>query len=634
MFLLLIVFSIQRSAAAQTGTAPLQPSYQRGVAKPEPMGDFVPCLFDGDQQWTLRSFAVPQPPSASTPLTAANVQAALDNVRASLQTSGFAPAIVNAAVAAIKPEDYVEMFPAVAAKAMIDGAATAITTISKQRQKPEITNAQVMAAINVVTRAMHSTLEPSQQTYKRPLDVSCSMSILSWQETSDTFGRRIANQYLAIQVNVRNLNRQNEFLIHDVQVAVDTGVGQDYFALFHSGRDKLLVRAVAQRGQFEDRRNLVINSLQLVGAVAAVPSASMSNEFSTAVAVFEGQFVPGLANVVFPDHTVQQINNINDLGFSSSSTNKTIVPIQGSVPLVTFIAQKPIQQLPFAWCGYANKHWIHWSQRYCAVPGLNTDVSAWNETNPRQLTQLSTSSTMDPVWNALSYKKWKPAALRILQQNTYVVVGGVHIKEVNSSPTIDNLNCPTLTSGSLDLSQPTNDEIACTITGSGLGAVSSVQLGPEADKINGTIKPATDGASAQILFKPVDLASKAGNYKLYFVDSQGDATDSQNAIQLSQQPVILAVSPSSGKAQTLFTITGINLSLAKSFEAVSDAASSSASPEKPISLDIKSPKGDTSEDVQFPAASAPGTYHLRYTSDALPGKNFDRPDIKMTVNGP
>jgi len=197
--------------------------------------------------------------------------------------------------------------------------------------------------------------QQSLGTFQPPPDISCSMAIMSWKETRDVFGRRVANTFIGIQVNLRNLNTKNEFLVHDIQVAVDTGIDADHFGRFQSGRDKLLVRAVAQKGQSDDRRNIVANVLQTVGSIAAASSlVAGTQELKDAVAVFQGAFIPGFQNI-FPDHTVDHLNHISDLVFSASNTNKVVVPIQGSVPLVTFISEKPLEELPYAWCGH-EKH--------------------------------------------------------------------------------------------------------------------------------------------------------------------------------------------------------------------------------------------------------------------------------------
>src|SRR5260370_276218 len=178
------------------------------------------------------------------------------------------------------------------------------------------------------------------------------MAVMSWKETRDIFGRRVANTFVAIQVTLRNLNSKNEFLVHDIQVAVDTGISADEFGRFQAGRDKLLVRAVAQRGESVDRRKRSIKALQAMGAMAGAASIPAGTvEFKDAVAVFQGSFITGFSNI-FPDHTVEQLNHINDLVFSASNTSKVLVPVQGSVPLVTFISTKPLEQLPFAWCGH------------------------------------------------------------------------------------------------------------------------------------------------------------------------------------------------------------------------------------------------------------------------------------------
>ena len=181
---------------------------------------------------------------------------------------------------------------------------------------------------------------------------------MQWPETRDSFGRRVANDYIALQVTVRNLNDQTEFLIHDIQIAVDTGLNPVQFGRFQSARDKLIVRNVAQRAQSEDARNLVINSLVAAGAIAGGASSAVTQSMvstaarnlATSVAIFQGPFITGLINI-FPDHTIEQINHINDQTFSASSSSKTVVPVQGSVPLVTFLAERPIEQLPFARCG-------------------------------------------------------------------------------------------------------------------------------------------------------------------------------------------------------------------------------------------------------------------------------------------
>jgi hypothetical protein len=69
-----------------------------------------------------------------------------------------------------------------------------------------------------------------------------SESPMDRYEVKDAYGEETANRYLVYQVIVRNLNADKEFLIHDVQVAVE-----DHRVI--GGRDKAIARGVAIEGQ-------------------------------------------------------------------------------------------------------------------------------------------------------------------------------------------------------------------------------------------------------------------------------------------------------------------------------------------------------------------------------------------------
>ena len=467
----------------------------------------------------------------------------------------------------------------------------------KSLNKPEV-NKVATAAVSAVSVAANAIVSASK--FQPPDDVSCSMAVLTWQETSDIFGRRVANTYIAIQVTVRNLNTTNEFLIHDIQVAVDTGLDPDSFSRFTAGRDKLLVRAVAQRGQSEDRRNLALNSLLAIGAIASsVTLLNPANEFATAVAVFQGGFIPGF-KTLFPDHTVEQLNHINDLVFSASSVNKVIVPIQGSVPLVTFISTKPVEQMPFAWCGYTKQ--THTSlgnahRQECEygqpeqvggypnnysfpkpgngqaenAPQVPEDGQAKNKPQARENGQAE--NMPQAPWDSLDYKKWQPAALRILQNQTFVVIGGVHIKQLTNEPgKVNSLSCPKLPSGSIDISATKDGLVICSVTGTNLDSVTSVNLEKGTDKIAGKIKAAKDGNSADLQFDPAALSDGAGIYELMLVDKSSNELDSGEAVQLEVQ-LITSADSSLDLAKPTLTIKGKHLDKLESVSLVADDGS-------------------------------------------------------------
>jgi hypothetical protein len=557
-------------------------------------------------------------------------------------------------------------------------------------QRDSLDLADLINRISTVTE--QTAIPVPAKPFQAPTDVSCSVAVMSWKETRDIFGRRVANTFVAIQVTLRNLNTKNEFLVHDIQVAVDTGMTQDYFGRFQAGRDKLLVRAVAQRGQSDDRRNVVLNSLATVGAIAASASlVSGTSAFKDAVAVFQGAFLTGFANI-FPDHTVDQLNHINDLVFSASNTNKVVVPVQGSVPLVTFISERPIEELPFAWCGHPAAGWMkRWTGRgteqNCNFnggthdPGYSTpyrftksgerkpgDKQAKDNppkvANPSENDQAANPAyngdypqgpnvdqRMDdkgyllpikdglPPWNDLQYKDWRGAAVRMLQEHTFVVVGGVHIQEIVTQPKVTNLSCQNLTTGQLDLSQVQDGVVSCTATGTGLNLVSAAMLEKGTGKIAGTIKPATDGNSATITFKPEDLCNSEGSYSLFLTyksDAQKTPTDidSGESALLGKQPTVTSVS----FASPTLTINGACLDQLSS---VSLAPSVANNPTVPggapaAATDTKSA---TSTFPIAAAAAASGSppalrtgaaYYLTYTLKVQPSNQIKKQSLTVT----
>jgi hypothetical protein len=621
-----ILTTFKTQAQGTSGQLALSPAAAQATSNPSPrmrpLDDFVPCLFNSDEQYENRTLKpLPPPPNRIsadaaeqiTENTATALQQALEALgpRAATQPSAKGNNKGNQA-----PQGGNQQQSTSTLSADIKGYVDAVIAKYKEGLQDKLVNStpeQAQAAIvNAAREALKSAMTSDRldvqefgqkalknvdlnnvaaagvppQKFPTPEDVSCSMSILSWKETSDTFGRRVANTYIALQVTIRNLNTTNEFLVHDIQVAVDTGVSLYTFSRFQAGRDKLLVRAVAERGQAEDRRNLALHSLQAVGAIVGSASIVGGPSFQAAVAVFQGAFIPGFATL-FPDHTVAQLNHINDLAFSASSTSKTLVPIQGSVPLVTFIPARPIEQMPFAWCGHNQQDG---KQEYCEAYGYADGIkSSVRSSYPDDYIvngvkhgrpqdkngnlDLNPQSYYQVAWDELEFKKWKGAALHILQERTYVVVGGVHIKELTKQPAkISSIKCPSLPSGAFDISDTTDGFATCAVTGSDLDTVASVSLKKDNEKIGGRIKAAKDGNSADLQFDPSLLADSQGIYALFLVDKSGSETDSGESVLLEAQPLITSAGGSLdlGKTPAMLAVKGKHLDLLRDVSLVPD----------------------------------------------------------------
>jgi hypothetical protein len=398
-------------------------------------------------------------------------------------------------------------------------------------------------------------------------DVSCSQSVLPWNETRWIFGRQIADNYIAFQVTARNLNPDQEFLIHDLQVAVadfaptndsgkdnpqvagaglapstkdagknDSANPHDKHEIVHgcpanpadgrlthfiTGRDRMLVRGVGQTGQSFTASNITERVLEalstMLGATATVAGTA---QFGSAVHIFSAAGVPGF-NKVFPNLNADQIDRLNDLGFTAYSAYKIIIPKSGSVPLTTFLPSRIF---------------------------------------------------------ADDYRHWHPCDLLNFANNAVVVVGGKHIQEIADQPTLKDVKCPVL-DNYLDLSKAggaSGDDFQCQISGADLQLLTSVRLkndGEPGDQntLDGTPSITGSTTAGNVTFSLKKLVALAApQYQVYAESAKGE---NPTTTRLSLPPAAASVSPakiavdgSSGCDTTAktctVTITGNNLDLA------------------------------------------------------------------------
>lgn len=329
----------------------------------------------------------------------------------------------------------------------------------------------------------------AQEQLKTPDDLLCSRSLLSWNEASDIFGRRIANTYLVVQVVVRNLSQSSDYLIQDVIVAApDTGFG--------SGRDKLLARGVSIVGQSLDPRNQVMSALDtlattsaavaLIGTQGAMVSGNFMN-LQNANNVLTA-FIPPLKRW-FPDYTVDQLNRLNDLAFSASTTYKMIVPKGGSAPFVTFV---PHQLFP------------------------------------------------KPV------HKWTQPEFVVNENNTFVLVAGVHIQEV-PGPSIGTLSPTSGAKGT-----------AVTINGTNFGA----SQGSGSVKFGSVSQNVTSWSASAIVVTVPDSVPVGPTTVVVSAGGKDSAPANFTVTCPDAGPCITNVSPPSGSRSTLVTISGQNFGTA------------------------------------------------------------------------
>jgi hypothetical protein len=160
--------------------------------------------------------------------------------------------------------------------------------------------------------------------------ITCSQSLLIRNEAADIFGKRVANTYLVVQVDVRNLSDDFQFLLHDVRLT--------YSAQAVAGREKRLVRGVSEKGQALDVRNVAVRTIQgsgsVLGGISVLSFASTA--FKDAANIFQGPFA-GAIQSIFPDFTLGQLNRLNDMAFGVQTI---VIPKRSSVAFVSFLPQQ------------------------------------------------------------------------------------------------------------------------------------------------------------------------------------------------------------------------------------------------------------------------------------------------------
>ena len=299
-------------------------------------------------------------------------------------------------------------------------------------------------------------------------DVSCSQSVMTFKETSDVFGKRIAQRYVAIQVTVRNVNPNQEFLMQDVQVAVDYDTEDGGARLDHrfvAGRDKLLVRGVALRGQSDDPRNRFIRIAEALGDIASASTIGLKAlDLRNGISVYRSAFLPGLKNI-FPDYTVEQLNRLNDMAFSANTSYKLVVGKSGSAPLVTFVPAEI----------FADR-----------------------------------------------YATWTSQQLNAFNEKVYVAFSGVHIAEQSSSEiAATDLSCPTDTRGNVDLSQGSGTT-NCTLKGTNLGSIDKLRLRNAHESTDAAVVEADLSSSGSVKWNTAELKALTGTeYSVFLVDNSG-----------------------------------------------------------------------------------------------------------------
>lgn len=512
---------------------------------PPPVGDQVPCMLTNKQNYTARSLLAPGQPAAAA--VAQVVSRRANAIEATSPVSTAQKEALYQLAQSLYEEKYRNLGMAGIQRELPQLERQAVTTAIQETPavtQPGFTTAQIKAAVQAEIRdTAQAAVSQVGTAFERPRDVSCSMSILPWDETHKAFGRTVADAFLAVQVTVRNLDGNNEFLIQDAELAVDANSAQ--LARFQVSHEKEIARGVLQYGQSYDRQHIFINIAEgvgtILGAVVGLPAPSIDN-LTRATGAYHAGLMPTL-HTIFPDLTTRNLNTLNDLAFSASSASRIVVPKNGSVPFVVFIPIKPLEQA----C------WLQEGYNFFKDAGLDSackQVCANDNCTNENLTSVR-------------FKHWSPVQLQALQKHAYTLIAGAHFKLTGQGATLKSIVCASATDSSgayLQYALPASG-LSCALTGTDLDSMTVLRFrSPDDPKSNVDMKVTVSGDNtvANATLAAADAAKiQQSTYALYAVDKSGTEHDLNRTLSFRLPPTIAAGQsvPATGNAN----LTGTNL---------------------------------------------------------------------------
>jgi len=205
-----------------------------GNADPPLLGDHVPCLMDKKELFSLRGIGPDD----------AGVKDAIIKATARVCDPSKDPNCQRMLSQSISQKSWRGLSTAQRTVQLRSAAVEANLTPAQQQQVVDAGNAAATEAA----------------TFKRPTDLGCSMSIMPWKEASKVFGRAVANTFLAVQVVVRNMDDDHDFLLHDAELAVDAY--SSAVQRFQAGHEKEVVRGVSVWGQAYGRHAVAVHIVE------------------------------------------------------------------------------------------------------------------------------------------------------------------------------------------------------------------------------------------------------------------------------------------------------------------------------------------------------------------------------------
>ena len=165
--------------------------------------------------------------------------------------------------------------------------------------------------------------------------------LLSYKQAKDSFGRRVADTYVVVQVAVKNPDLTKQFLLQDLTAVLDPNECaraaefyrhfdlrgcQDLYAkyfkypILYAPVDRPTLMATASVGQTRNPRNTAIRFLESVGSLGSALTGFnfIGRDGKAGIGIFNGTFLASTKSL-FPDMTVGQMSRLTEQSYQPNT---------------------------------------------------------------------------------------------------------------------------------------------------------------------------------------------------------------------------------------------------------------------------------------------------------------------------
>lgn len=165
--------------------------------------------------------------------------------------------------------------------------------------------------------------------------------LLSYRDVKDSFGKRIADSYIVVQVNIKNPDIEHQYLLQDLRVVFDPNQcekAQEYYSRFDTSAcqaqyEKYLkypiayspvaqpaLQAVAMVGENHNPRNIGFRLLDFAATMGGALTGFdfVGRDGKAALSVFNGTFLTA-SKTFIPDMTAGQLTRLTEQSYKPNT---------------------------------------------------------------------------------------------------------------------------------------------------------------------------------------------------------------------------------------------------------------------------------------------------------------------------